>query len=76
MTTTITALPTPPNVADPTTFNSRANAFTAALPTFGTEVNVVASEVNANTVSAAASASTASNLLGAMHFYLTNQGVI
>ena len=46
--TTITALPPPPTTTDPTNFNSRANTFLAALPTFVTETNTVASEVVAN----------------------------
>jgi hypothetical protein len=37
--TGITALPTPPSTSDPTNFNTRADAFMAALPTFVTEAN-------------------------------------
>jgi len=44
--TTITALPTPPTRQDPINFADRADAFLAALPTFATETNTVASEVN------------------------------
>lgn len=46
--TTITALPTPPSRSDPANFATRGDAFLGALPTFATEVNAVASEVNAN----------------------------
>ena len=46
--TTITALPTPPTRQDPTNFATRGDAFMAALPTFATQVNAVAGEVNAN----------------------------
>ena len=57
--TTITALPTPPSRGDPATFASLGDAFLGALPDFATETNTVAGEVNANAVSAAASAATA-----------------
>lgn len=63
----ITLLPTPPTRSDPANFNTRADEFLAALPTFGTEANTLASDVNtkqsqANTSAsdAATSASTAS----------------
>ena len=44
--TTITALPTPPTRDDPINFADRADTFLAALPTFATETNTVASEIN------------------------------
>jgi len=44
--TTITALPTPPTRQDPSNFADRADEFLSALPTFATETNAVASEVN------------------------------
>lgn len=53
--TTITALPTPPTTTDPTNFNTRANAFVQALPTFVTETNTLAGEVITNRDAAAAS---------------------
>lgn len=55
----ITALPTPPSRSDPVNFSTRADAFLGALPAFGTEANVLATEVNANTTTASAAASTA-----------------
>jgi hypothetical protein len=58
--TTITALPTPPSRSDPVNFAARGDAFLGALPTFATETNLVASEVNTNATNAATSASTAS----------------
>ena len=58
--TTITALPTPvPQRSDPTNFAARADLFLAALPTFATETNLVASEVNTNALTATAQASAA-----------------
>jgi hypothetical protein len=66
--TTITALPPAPNRADPLNFANVADTWVAALPTFGTECNAVAGEINidastaqtaANTATAAASAATA-----------------
>jgi len=56
----ITALPTPPSRSDPTNFANRGDAFLGALPTFATEANLLAAAVNANDVSAAASAAAAS----------------
>lgn len=58
--TTITALPTPPSRDDPANFASRGDAFMAALPTFVTQTNTVAGEVNTNATNAANSASSAS----------------
>lgn len=46
---TITALPTPPSRTAPATFASLADAFLAALPTFGTEANAMAAAYNAET---------------------------
>ena len=44
----ITLLPTPPSRQDPANFNVRADEFLGALPTFGTEANSLASDVNSN----------------------------
>mgnify|MGYP000688674269 CR=1 FL=1 len=55
----ITALPAPPTRSDATNFNARADAFLSALPTFATEANSLASEVNGYASNAAASAATA-----------------
>lgn len=57
----ITALPTPPSRNDPTNFATRADAFLGALPTFATEANALASDVNADEVAAAASAAAAAS---------------
>jgi hypothetical protein len=43
----ITALPTPPTTTDLANFDSRADAFVAALPTFVTETNQLAVDVDA-----------------------------
>jgi len=50
---TITALPTPPSRSDPTNFDTRADAFLAALPTLTTQVNTWSGQANstASTVS-------------------------
>lgn len=56
----ITPLPTPPSRDDPTNFATRADAFLGALPTFATEANALAVDVNDDAVSSAASAATAS----------------
>lgn len=55
----ITPLPTPPQRRDPANFAVRADAFLSALPTFVTEANALADDVNADSVSAAASESNA-----------------
>jgi hypothetical protein len=55
--TTITALPTPPSRSDPVNFAARGDTFLGALPTFATEANALAGEVNADAISAASSAS-------------------
>lgn len=60
----VTALPTPPSTASPSTFDSRADAFLGALPVFQTENNAVASNVFANASDAAASASSAATQAG------------
>lgn len=51
----ITALPTPPQRNDPANFATRGDAFMAALPTFTTEANALAADVNAKQVLAATS---------------------
>jgi len=53
---TITALPTPPDRSNPSTFASLADAFLGALPTFVTEANALAAAVNEDAGDAAASA--------------------
>jgi hypothetical protein len=61
--TTITALPTPPSRSDSAAnFISKSDAFIAALPSFVTQTNTVASEIetNKNTVNTLANA-TATN---------------
>jgi hypothetical protein len=50
----ITPLPTPPSRNDPTNFAARGDAFLGALPTFATEANALAVDVNADAVAAAA----------------------
>lgn len=52
----VTALPTPPSTASPSTFDARADAFLGALPTFQTETDALAANVAANATDAAASA--------------------
>jgi len=46
ITQTITALPTPPNPDDPTTFDDRAYAFTEAQVAMATELNTMISQIN------------------------------
>jgi len=53
---TITALPTPPDRSNPSTFASLADAFLGALPTFATEANALAVAVNEDAGDAAAAA--------------------
>lgn len=55
----ITALPTPPQRNDPVNFAARGDAFMAALPTFTTEANALAVDVNAKQVLATTAASNA-----------------
>lgn len=62
--TTVTPLPTPPSRQDPINFSTRADAFLGALPTFGTELNLVAGEVNTSATSATTAASTATTQAG------------
>ena len=45
---TITALPTPPSRANPTTFSAQADALLNALPLFVTEANATAQAMNLN----------------------------
>lgn len=66
--TIITTLPTAPSRADPSTFSTRMDAHLAAMPTFITETNTVAGEVNgyattATTQAGLAAASAASAVL-------------
>lgn len=56
---TITALPTPPNRQDPSTFEERADAFLGALPQFGEEANTLAASLNPIEANSAASAAAA-----------------
>lgn len=51
----ITPLPTPPSRQDPANFADEADAFLGALPTFGTEANQLATDVNADAAAAAQS---------------------
>jgi hypothetical protein len=62
--TTITALPDAPTRADPTNFSAKGDALMTALPTFVTEVNLVAGEINTNATSASTSAGTATTQAG------------
>ena len=57
---TISALPTPPSRQRPSTFSAEGDAFLGALPTFATEANALAVEVNTKTVEARDSATLAS----------------
>jgi len=56
---TITPLPDSPSLADPATFEAKAGALVAALPTMVTQINVVVGEVNTNASTASSAASTA-----------------
>lgn len=49
----ITALPSPPDRASPSTFAAKGDALLSALPTFVTEANALQADVNAKQVSAA-----------------------
>ena len=60
----VTALPTPPSTASPSTFDSRADAFLGALPTFQTQMDALADNVFANATDAATSATTATTQAG------------
>lgn len=55
----IKALPVAPTRSDPVNFNSRADAFLSALPTFATEANALQDDVNAKQTAAATSAANA-----------------
>ena len=57
----ITALPTAPSRSRPAEFSDEADAFVAALPTFGTEANALAVECNGYATDAASDASLASD---------------
>lgn len=62
----ITALPTPPSRSDPTNFSDRADAFLTALPTFGTEANVLQADVNSKqTIASSAATNAAASALAA-----------
>lgn len=60
----ITPLPTPPSREDPNNFAERADALLAALVTFVTECNATAASIDADEISAAASAVTATAKAG------------
>lgn len=61
----ITPLPTPPSRQDPANFSDRADAFLGALPTFTTEANALATDVNAKQVIASAAAIAAASAASA-----------
>lgn len=62
----ITALPTPPSRSDPTNFSDRADLFLTALPTFGTEANVLQADVNSKqTIASSAATNAAASALAA-----------
>jgi len=56
MASQIAALPTPPSRSNPSTFSALADAFIAALPTFRTEANALATGAEADAATAAAQA--------------------
>lgn len=60
----ITPLPTPPSRQDPSNFAARADAFLGALPTFTTEANALAADVNNKQVTATNAANTATTQAG------------
>lgn len=62
---TITALPTPPSRSDPSNFAAAGDAFLGALPTFVSEANALAADVNADTLTASAAATAAVAASGA-----------
>ncbi len=62
--TTITSLPTPPSRDDPTNFSERADGFLGALPTFVTETNALAGELNTASSAATTAATTATTQAG------------
>lgn len=55
----VTPLPTPPSTSDPANFDTRADAFLGALPTFQTETDAVAENVYDNAVLAEGAATAA-----------------
>lgn len=55
----ITALPTPPSSSSPSNFDTRADAFLGALPTFVTEANALQTDVNTKQGTATTAATTA-----------------
>lgn len=55
----ITPLPAPPSRQDPANFDSRGDAFMAALPTFATEANALATEMAAVATTVASDAADA-----------------
>lgn len=57
----ITPLPTPPSTTSPGNFDTRADAFLGALPTFQTEENALASNIFNNATDAANSATAAAS---------------
>jgi hypothetical protein len=59
--TPIAALPTPPSRDDSANFATRGDAFLAALPTFRSETNAVATNVYNNAVEVSSNASTVSS---------------
>jgi hypothetical protein len=60
----ITPLPTPPSRDDAANFSDRADAFLGALPTFVTETNALAADIDDSADAAAASANSALNAPG------------
>lgn len=60
----ITALPTAPSRANPTTFSSDADAFLGALPDFATEANALADDVNTKQTIVSTAATTATEQAG------------
>lgn len=81
----ITPLPTPPSRQRPVEFSNEADAFLGALPTFGTEANALAVDVNNKQVTATeaadtatakalAAATSASNALGSANQAATSAG--
>lgn len=70
--TPTTALPVPPSSNSPGNFDTRADAFLGALPTFQTEENALASNVFNNAVDAANSATAANSSKNAAATSATN----
>lgn len=57
----VTPLPIPPSTSSPTDFDTKADAFLGALPTYQTEENALANNVFLNATDAASSASNAAS---------------